>query len=163
MQETGTLMMYIHDPYLLMVMVVILCVSHTNSFAGKSDQMNSDVSIKCETTSQMHCATLSEWHHQFITLHLHLKLHSTVDLWNVKRWKFKSSIKRGGETANFLQGVRIVTTLGIFERWGDKMKSVTGPDSSEIHTKGFEITLVIMCALKSSWRRRWTHKEVLNK
>ena len=102
----------------LMVMVVIVRVSHTNSFAGKSDQMNSDVSIKCETTSQMHCATLSEWHHQFITLHLHLKVHSTVDLWNKKRWKFKSSIKRGGETANFLQGVRIVTTLGIFERGG---------------------------------------------
>ena len=147
----------------LMVMVVIVRVSHTNSFAGKSDQMNSDVSIKCETTSRMHCATLSEWHHQFITLHLHLKLHRTVDLWNKKRWKFKSSIKRGGETANFLQGVRIVTTLGIFERGGDKMESVTGPDSSEIHTKGFEITVVIMCALNSSWRRRWTPKEVLNK
>ena len=80
-----------------------------------------------------------------------------------KRWKFKSSIKRGGETANFLQGVRIVTTLGIFERGGDKMESVTGPDSSEIHTKGFEISVVIMCALNSSWRRRRTPKEVLNK
>ena len=147
----------------LMVMVVIVRVSHTNSFAGKSDQMNSDVSIKCETISRMHCSTLSEWHHQFFTLHLHLKLHSTVDLWNVKRWKFKSSIKRGGETANFLQGVRIVTTLGIFERGGDKIESVTGPDSSEIHTKGFEITVVIMCALNSSWRRRWTPKEVFNK